>query len=59
MCPIPQLEKLNGVEVIPFAETNYRGVRRKFGIKRRSAPAYVFGRKDRYGKIHGNGKYDH
>ena len=34
MCPIPQLEKLNGVEVIPFAETNYRGVRRKFGIKK-------------------------
>lgn len=34
MTPIPQLEKLNGVEVIPFAETNYRGVRRKFGIKK-------------------------
>src|SRR3990170_730240 len=34
MSPIPQLEKLNGVEVIPFAETNYRGVRRKFGIKK-------------------------
>ena len=32
--PIPQLEKLNGAEVIPFAETNYRGVRRKFGIKK-------------------------
>src|SRR3972149_4878011 len=34
MTPIPQLEKLNGAEVIPFAETNYRGVRRKFGIKK-------------------------
>lgn len=34
MSPIPQLESLNGAEVIPFAETNFRGVRRKFGIKR-------------------------
>jgi len=32
--PIPQLEKSDGAEVIPFAETNYRGVRRKFGIKK-------------------------
>src|SRR3989344_2147577 len=34
MTPIPQLEKSDGAEVIPFAETNYRGVRRKFGIKK-------------------------
>lgn len=31
--PIPQLETQNGAEIIPFAETNFRGVRRKFGIK--------------------------
>ena len=32
--PIPQLESQNGTEIIPFAETNFRGVRRKFGIKK-------------------------
>lgn len=34
MSPIPQFKEPNGVEVIPFAETNYRGVRRRFGIKK-------------------------
>lgn len=34
MVPIPQFEKFNGTEVIPFAETNFRGVRRRFGIKK-------------------------
>lgn len=44
--PIPHFKKSNGVEVIPFAETNFRGIRRKFGIKRddRRRHMYLIGK---------------